>query len=357
MRKKQSTHSFASAMFRNTGRRLLLGAACAMLSIAASAQTYPSFTAGGETDLRTDVTPTIAYLSSGEPAMVYRDSRTGNVAVSLSADGVTWSSPVDTGVPTDHPIAAANDALGDLYIVVYTGGAYHYITSTDGVTFTPPQPLALSIGGRTLRPRFQPSLVFYDTNMYLSVVDAAPGSPDAVDVLVAPYGVPSSFSSFSWLSDIPTSSGSSLAVFTVPGSRFEALALVYTTGPEKHPVLRTWLDFDNNQGYPDNFSSVTDTAVRMAGTPQIVLFSPPGFTADVNMYIFGRSVGEEHHLLAVDYEWPNYEPATFLPPQRYEQTLSRSPAVGYAGTQLLVAFRSKDGNKIQSYTAPYGGRQ
>jgi hypothetical protein len=353
MREKQSTHSFASAMFRNTGRRLLLGGACAMMSIAASAQTYPAFTAGGKTDLRTDVTPAIANFGEiGKTAMVYRDSRTGNVAVSLSADGVTWSSPADTRVATNDPLAAI-DLFGVLHILVYTGGRYQYITSTDGVTFTQPQPVALSIGGRTLRPHFQPSLVWYDTNLYLSVVDATPGSPDAVDVLVAPYGDQSSFSSFSWLSDIPTTSGSSLTVFTVPGSRFEALALAYTTGPEKHPVLRTWLDFDNNQGFPDSFSSATDTAARMAGTPQIILFNPPGFTADVNMYLFGRSVGEERHLLAVDYEWPDSAPATFLPPQRYEQTLSRSPGVGYTpGGQLLVAFQSKDGNKIQTNTAP-----
>jgi hypothetical protein len=354
MREKQSTHSFASAMFRNTGRRLLLAAACAMMSIVASAQTYPAFTAGGKTDLRTDVTPTIAYLSAGKIAMVYRDSRTGNVAVSLSADGVTWSSPVDTGVPTKDPIAAI-DLFGVLHIFVYTGGTYQYITSTDSIHFTQPQPLNLSIGGRSLRPHFQPSLVGYDGNLYLTVVDAAPGSPDAVDVLVAASGVPSSFSSLQWLSDIPTSSGSSLAVFTVPGSRFEALALVYTTGPEKHPVLRTWLDFDN----PDSFSSATDTAVRMAGTPQIILFNPPGATAAVNLYIFGRSVGEEHHLLAVDYEWPFDELAIFEPPQLYEQTLSRSPAVSYTpgGQQLLVAFQSKAGNKIQTYTAPYANNR
>jgi hypothetical protein len=96
----------------------------------------------------------------------------------------------------------------------------------------------------------------------------------------------------------------------------------------------------------------------MAGTPQIILFNPPGFTAEVNMYIFGRSLGEEHHLLAVDYEWPASAPATFLPPQRYEQTLSRSPAVSYTpGGQLLVAFQSKAGNKIQTYTAPYANNR
>ena len=362
MRKQQSTHAFASAMFRNTSRRVLLAAACAMVSIAASAQVYPSFTAGGKTDLRTDVTPVITNIPSGESALVYRDSRTGNVAVSLSTDGLTWSSPVDTGVATNHPIAATEildtNFATLLYILVYTGDAYQYITSTDGVTFTPPQPVALSNGGRKLRPHFKPGLVWYDNNLYLSVVDTAPGSPDAIDVLAAPIGQPSSFSSVSWLSDIPTRSGSSLTVFTIPGSRFEALALAYTTGPEKNPVLRTWLDFTENQGEPDSFTSVTDTAVRMAGTPQLVSFTPVGFTADLNLYIFGRSVDDGHHLVAVDYAWPNFEPAVFEPPQQYEQTLSRSPAAGYTSAgQLLVGFQSRDGNKIHTDTAPYGGRQ
>jgi hypothetical protein len=61
MRKQQSTHAFVAAA-RNTSRCLLLGIACAMVSIAASAQVYPSFTAGGKTDLRTDVTPSITPL-------------------------------------------------------------------------------------------------------------------------------------------------------------------------------------------------------------------------------------------------------------------------------------------------------
>ncbi len=215
MRKNPSTHAFVAAA-RNTGRRVLLTAACAMVSIAASAQVYPSFTAGGKTDLRTDVTPVITNIPSGESALVYRDSRTGNVAVSLSTDGLTWSSPVDTGVATNHPIAATEildtNFATLLYILVYTGDAYQYITSTDGVTFTSPQPVALSIGGRKLRPHFKPGLVWYDNNLYLSVVDTAPGSPDAIDVQAAPIGQPSSFSSVSWLSDIPTRSGSSLTL-------------------------------------------------------------------------------------------------------------------------------------------------
>jgi hypothetical protein len=361
MRKQQSTHAFVAAA-RNTSRRVLLAAACAMVSIAASAQVYPSFAANGKTDLRTDVTPVITNIPSGESAMVYRDSRTGNVAVSLSTDGLTWSSPVDTGVATNHPIAATEildtNFATLLYILVYTGDAYQYITSTDGVTFTPPQPVALSIGGRKLRPHFKPGLVWYDNNLYLSVVDTAPGSPDAIDVLAAPIGQPSSFSSVSWLSDIPTRSGSSLTVIVLPGTRFEALAVAYTTGPEKNPVLRTWLDFTENQGEPDSFTSVTDTAVRMAGTPQLVSFSPVGFTADLNLYILGRAVDDGHHLVAVDYAWTNFEPAVFEPPQQYEQTLSRSPAAGYTSAgQLLVGFQSRDGNKIHTDTAPYGGRQ
>jgi hypothetical protein len=239
MRKQQTTSTFSATTLRSTRRRVLLGIACAMLSIAASAQTYPNFTAGGKTDLRTDASPSITplYLPHApgtvftwKSAMAYRDSTTGNVAVSLSTDGITWSSPVDTGVATDEPIVAGNAQSG-LYILVYTGGGYQYITSADGVTFTPPQPVALSIGGRTLRPHFQPGLTGYDTALYLSVVDTTPGSPDAVDVLVS-NDDGQSFSSISWLSDIPTRSGSYLTVFVLPGTRFEALALAYTTGPE-----------------------------------------------------------------------------------------------------------------------------
>jgi hypothetical protein len=235
---------------------------------------------------------------------------------------------------------------------VYTGGGYQYITSSDGVTFTPPHPVALSIGGRTLRPHFQPGLTGYDTALYLSVVDTTPGSPDAVDVLVS-NDDGQSFSSISWLSDIPTRSGSYLTAYSVPYTRYQALALAYI-GPENHPALRTWLDFDNNQGSPDSFTSATDTAVRMAGTPQLIEFVPPGSNNNLDLYIFGRSVGEAGHLLAVDWAWPpDFQPSLFEPPQSYNRRFRHSPALSYTNAgQLLIAFQSMGGNRLQTYTAP-----
>lgn len=361
MRETQKTSTFSATALRESGRRVLLGVACAMLSIAASAQIYPNFTAGGKTDLRTDESPamTILYLPTApgellnwEPAMAYRDSATGHVAVSLSKDGVHWSSPVDTGVATDKPIALTNTQSGGLYILVYTGGGYQYITSPDGVTFTPPQPVALSIGGRTLRPRFEPGLTGYDTGLYLAVVDAAPGSPDAVDVLIS-YDDGQSFSSIALLSDIPTRSGASFTIFPEPGTRYSGLALAYTTGPEKHPVFRTFDDYKNCQ-CADDWSSNIITTVRMAGTPQLMTFQPPGSNNDLDLYIFGRSADEGHHLVAVDWAWIIYVSDTFEPPQSYNRDFRHSPALSFTRAgQLVIAFESKGGNRIQTYTAPH----
>ena len=284
--------------------------------------------------------------------MAYRDSTTGNVAVSLSKDGVNWSSPVDTGVAKDEPVAAGNTRSGGLYILIYTGSGYEYITSTDGITFTPPQPVALSISGRTLRPQFEPRLTGYDTALYLSVVDAKPGSPNAIDVLVSEDDG-QSFSSIAWLSDIPTRSAAALTAFSVPNSRYEVLALAYI-GLDHHPVLRTWLDYNNNQGYPDSFTADTATNVEMASTPALAAFTPPGSNNDLDMYIFGSSMGEAGHLVAVDWASPpNNQPPVFEPPQDYNRSFRHAPtlSVTRAG-QLVIAFESMGGNQIQTYTAP-----
>jgi hypothetical protein len=287
-----------------------------------------------------------------EPAMAYRDSTTGKVAVTLSTDGVTWSSPVDTGVATDQPVAAGNTRSGGLYILIYTGSGYQYITSADGITFTPPQPVALSIGGRTLHPQFEPRLTGYDTALYLSVVDAKPGSPNAIDVLVSEDDG-QSFSSIAWLSDIPTRSAAALTAYAVPNSRYDALALAYI-GLDHHPVLRTWLDYNNNQGYPDSFTAYTATNVEMASTPALAAFTPPGSNNDLDLYIFGSSMGEAGHLLAVDWASPpNNQLPIFEPPQHYNRGFRHAPtlSVTRAG-QLVIAFESTGGNRIQTFTAP-----
>ncbi len=361
MREKQTTSTFSATTLRKTGRRFLLTAACTMLSIAAGAQTYPTFTAGGSTALQTDKTPSMTLLFlppvqgqllQWEPAMAYRDSTTGDVAVSLSKDGVTWSSPVDTGIATNEPVAMGNTRAGGLYILVYTGSGYQYITSTDGITFTPPQPVALSISGRTLHPQFEPSLTGYDTGLYLSVVDAKPGSPNAIDVLVS-YDDGQSFSSIAWLSDIPTRSAAALTVYSVPNTRYEALALAYI-GLDHHPVLRLYSDSTNSGGDPGSFSAFTATNVQMASTPALLAFTPPGSNNDLDLYIFGYSMDEAGHLLAVDWASPpNNQPPIFEPPQHYNRSFRHAPTLSSTRAgQLVIAFESTGDNRIQTYTAP-----
>jgi hypothetical protein len=357
-RKQYLTHVIAALRHatRHTTHRVLLLLVITAVSLTARAQSpsYPAplnFDQGGATQLRTDRPPVLGNLPDGRSLLAYRGIETGTLEVSISEDGVNWSKPVDTGVRTNGAIAFSysynpeSSAL-QTYLMVYTGGSFQYMTTQDGVTFTPPQSVKLSIDGREPVGSVSPSLSINGGSLALSLAEKTPGQPPAIDVLLSDQADGSSFTSLRWFSDVPAASGATVNSYAPLNSVEPVVGVVFTTRPDNDVFFAQY-----SEENPEWFS--TDTSLRVAGTPKW-LHTYYGF------YYFGRSVRddgqvhddycshEDHRLI----ETYSYDGTNFAPIHTYNLFPKQGITVGFTpASRIIVAFQSREGDRIETHTA------
>lgn len=308
------------------------------ISVAATAQTYPTFTEGAknpQTLASGSASPTL-FSNGATLQMAYVDSSSGCIEIADTNNGYqfiqTNGTPICPGANTT--VAATYTSNGLLMVAYVLNDTLYTASSIDhGATFEP----VIAARGLTVAPTGRPSMIPYGYSANGVLIAYASGSDIYVTIDNTPGEYYGTFSpSIQIGSGYPATSNPSITTFN------NGAALVWCTGTG-FPVVAVLPETDPTN--PLSPSSVTETTgIEIGGDP-----SPVAWKGD--LFIFGRSYYSADNLWAIGTK----DGIFFEPQQEYGQTLTNSPSVFVwgSGSQLTEAGRSNYGSNVWAYWANY----
>ncbi len=313
------------------------------ISVAATAQTYPTFTEGAknpQTLASGSASPTL-FSNGATLQMAYVDSSSGCIEIAYTNNGYQFTQTNGTPIcPGANTTVAATYTSNGVLVVAYVlnGTLYTALSNDGGATFGPVN----AAWELTVAPTGRPSMVPYGgpsvlmayasgSGIYYTIYNTAPVTIN--DTFSPSVQIGSGYPATSNPSVTPFGTGGVEALVWLTGTGFPVVAIL----PPPDPSLPL------NEPTPP--TSVTETTgIEIGGDPSPVAWNG-------GLFIFGRSYYSADNLWAIGTK----DGIFFEPQQEYGQTLTNSPSVFVwgSGSQLTEAARSNYGSNIWAYWANY----